>query len=110
VRVLVLARLLPGAEVVIVDASAESLEVARRELEARDVPLPQMMHAAFDPDVHNGFDIVVFPLAFVGDRALVEAARSQNGLVLSHTWLTRRATRSSIVSLFLFKRLVVEGS
>ncbi len=105
---LIVRKLLPHATIVIVDASRASLETARRALAERQVPLPAMVHASFDPEMHSGFDVVVFPLAFVGDRALVAQARKHNHVVLSHAWLTRRALRSSVISFFLFKRLVVE--
>jgi hypothetical protein len=102
---LALAFVAPEAEVVIVDASRESLSVASRTLTARGARAPQMVHARFDPERHAGFDLVVFPLAFVGDRTLVARARARNRYVITHDWMTTRAPRSRVVSIWLWKRM-----
>jgi hypothetical protein len=104
--VLVLGELYPGVDVVVVDASLENLAVARRSLEARGVRCPRMIHARFDPLVHRGFDLVVLPLAFVGEASAIARARSANGTVVTHHWIFHRARRSAVVSLLLLKRLV----
>ncbi len=66
-----------------------------------------MIHATFDPAVHDGFDLVVLPLAFVGERHAIAQASSRNGFVVSHQWLFRSGGRSAIVSRLLLKRLVL---
>lgn len=116
---LVVDALLPDASITIVDACAENLAVAKTFLaEAAHNPrrgntalAVDALHATYDPNLHRGFDLVVFPLAFVGDRALVHAAREANGLVVAHDWIFGRrvpgARSSRVVSWFLLKRLVM---
>ena len=103
--VLVMREVAENASVVVIDASSESLEVARRHLDERGIPHPAMQHARFDSEVHRGFDLVVFPLAFVGARESIARACEHNTLVLTHDWLTTRLPHSRVVSGWLWKRV-----
>jgi hypothetical protein len=105
--VFVLRAIAPHAQVVVIDASQANLDVARRMLDAHGVPCPRLLHASFDPEAHAGFDLVVFPLAFVGGRALVDGARAANRHVVTHDWLVggTRGVAQRTVSLWLWKRV-----
>ena len=97
---LILRRLLPGATVTIVDAQPEHLEIAAAFL-PDDV---EVEHRFFDAAVPEPADLVVIPLAFIGDRDRVyrhPAAR----VALVHDWMWRRRGRGARVSWLLLKRL-----
>jgi hypothetical protein len=58
---------------------------------------------SFDPGVHSGFELVVCPLGFVGDRQLLARVSC---VVATHDWLLGpRADESVVVSWLLLKRL-----
>jgi hypothetical protein len=97
---LVLRRLLPEAELVIIDASAKNLEVARQYL----VGHTELVHAWYDPARHNGFDLLVVPLAYIGDRAALYQQPAAPAVAV-HDWIWRRRGRGTIISFLLLKRL-----
>jgi hypothetical protein len=97
---LVLRRLLPGARLVIIDRCAANLASARRFV-GLDVKL---INETYDPARHDGFDLVVVPLAYVGDRERLYQ-RPPSRAVVIHDWLWRRRGRSEVVSIWLLKRL-----
>jgi fatty acid desaturase len=97
---LVLRALLPGARFTVLDRDAEHLAVARRFV-AEGV---ELIHAAYAPEGVAGADLVVFPLAFVGDRAAVYRSPPA-AQVIVHDWLWRRRGRTEVVSWCLCKRL-----
>ncbi|HKB03291.1 MAG TPA: fatty acid desaturase [Gemmataceae bacterium] len=99
--VLVLRRLRPDARLVVIDADADHVEVARRF----PVGETEFVIAVYDPDVHTGFDLVVIPLAYVGDRAGLYR-HPPAPFLLVHDWLwRRRGARGTVVSVLLLKRL-----
>lgn len=92
--------LLPDAELVVIDASAESLRLGRSMLPDAAIEWRQ---ARWEPADEAEFDLVVLPLAFVGAPAAPRRA-----VHLVHAWWTdRRGDRSVPVSFALFKRLSV---
>jgi hypothetical protein len=97
---LVLRRLRPDASLVVIDRSAENIAVARANAPA-DV---EFVYACYDPALVRGCEIVVFPLAFVGDRATIYR-EPPAPVVFVHDWLWRRRGKGSIVSWLLLKRL-----
>jgi hypothetical protein len=97
---LILRRLLPDADLTVVDANADHLEIARPFL-SPDVVL---RHDAFDPSVPDGADLVVIPLAFVGDRERIYRHPPASA-VLVHDWLWRTRAAGVPVSWLLLKRL-----
>ena len=99
---LALARAWPAARVTLLDADADHLERARRWL-ARGPLRPEFMHTTWDPRGAQPFDLVIVPLALVGDRAAVYAADGPPRLV--HDWLWRRRGPGVVVSWPLLKRL-----
>ena len=108
---LVLQRILPRAELTIVDCSEHSLSVAREFLTSRGIGPSSLRfkHAAFSPELAADYDVVVAPLAYVGDRsALRNVGRAR--LLVVHEWLWQRSSqRSAVISYFLLKRLSVLG-
>ena len=97
---LILQRLLPHAHLTIIDASEESLRSARRFVNSN----VDFIHGFFDASPQPGVDLVVIPLAFVGERAAIYR-RPPAPAVLVHDWIWRRHGRGVVVSLSLLKRL-----
>jgi hypothetical protein len=97
---LILRRLLPDASIVVIDRSADNIGIARALAPAGVC----FEHACYGPALVQGFDIVVFPLAFSGDRAAIYCDPPAPA-VFVHDWIWRRRGASAVVSLFLLKRL-----
>ncbi len=97
---LILQRLLPNAQLTIIDASEESLRSARRFVD-RNV---EFIHRFFDASQQTGVDLMVIPLAFVGERSAIYR-RPPAPAVLVHDWIWHRHGRGVVVSLPLLKRL-----
>jgi hypothetical protein len=99
---LVLRRLLPQAHFRVIDRSAANLATARALLPAgADL---ELVHEEYDPARLDGIDVVVFPLAFIGDRAAIYR-HPPAPVVLVHDWVWRLRARGVVVSLLLLKRL-----
>ncbi|MBE7482949.1 MAG: fatty acid desaturase [Polyangiaceae bacterium] len=104
---LVLAELLPEARFVVVDRSAESVSRAVDHLKRRGFELSRVRFCieSFDPQEHCRHDLVVAPLAFVGERDLLAEAE-QRAAVLRHDWVWARPSGvSRVVSWLLLKRV-----
>ncbi len=97
---LVLRKLLPEAELVVIDRSPENLETARPFLPAG----VRLVNALYDPARVHGLDLLVFPLAYVGDREALYRVPAAPAVVV-HDWIWRRRGRGAVVSVFLLKRL-----
>ena len=97
---LILRRLLPDATVAIVDAKPEHLEIALPFL-GSDIGLE---HRLFDAAVPEPADLVVIPLAFVGDRDRIYRHPPAKA-VLVHDWMWRPRGEGARVSWLLLKRL-----
>jgi hypothetical protein len=97
---LVLRRLAPDAALRVIDRSAENIAVAR----PLAPPGVDFVCACYAPDLVSGFDLVVFPLAFSGDRAAVYR-RPPAPAVLVHDWIWRMRGKGVVISLLLLKRL-----
>src|SRR5205823_623731 len=95
-----LRELLPGARFTVLDRDEGHLEVARTFV-ADGV---EFTHATYAPGLVEGADLVVFPLAFTGDREGVYL-QAPAAWVLVHDWLWRRRGRGEVVSWWLLKRL-----
>ncbi len=100
---LALAQVWPAAHVTLLDADADHLEHARRWLLARGHTGLEYQHTTWDPRAVQTHDLVIVPLALVGDRAAVYTADGPPRLV--HDWLWRRRGPGVIVSWPLLKRL-----
>src|SRR5947207_5244396 len=97
---LILQRLLPNARLTIIDASAESLRSARRFVNCN----VEFIHGFFDASSKTGVDLMVIPLAFIGERSAIYRCPPAPA-VLVHDWIWHRHGRGVVVSLPLLKRL-----
>jgi len=97
---LVLHDLLPEARFTVLDANQDNIDTAR----SLAPPGVVFVHAWYESEAVAGFDLVVFPLAFRGDRAALYR-RPPAALVLVHDWLWRRHGAGAVVSWLLLKRL-----
>jgi hypothetical protein len=97
---LILRRLLPTAQLTIIDAAADNIGHARRFLGAE----VQFENALFDADHRSDFDLLVIPLSFIGNRRALYRQPPADA-VLIHDWLWRRAGQSARISFALMKRL-----
>src|SRR5439155_21105074 len=96
---LVLRRLLPDAEITLLDRKAEHLEIAAGFVSnVRFVQ--ETFHGRADPEV----DLLVIPLAYCGDRQAVYAHPPARA-VLVHDWFWRPRGRSVLISFALLIRL-----
>jgi hypothetical protein len=103
---IILSRLLPGASLTVVDAKGEHLDVARSFVGDSVA----FRHAVFNPRQAVLTDLVVVPLAYVGDRRVFYESPPAR-FVLVHDWIWARHPRSVVVSWILLKRLnLVEPS
>jgi fatty acid desaturase len=97
---LILRRLLPSAALPIVDAKPEHLEIASTFLQG-DVALEHRLFDAADPEPA---DLIVIPLAFMGDRDRVYRHPPAK-LALVHDWIWRPRGEGARISWLLLKRL-----
>lgn len=97
---LILLRLVPDGQFVVIDRSADNIATAGKYLPQG----VQFWNESYDPKRVSDFDVVVFPLAFVGDRAAIYR-HPPAPCVLVHDWLWRPCGTSTIISLCLCKRL-----
>ncbi|MBI3855692.1 MAG: fatty acid desaturase [Planctomycetes bacterium] len=95
--VLILRRLLPEAQLVVIDADQDHLRLAS-EVAGDGV---EWIHRRYDADSADDFDLLILPLSFIGDRAAVYRRPSRP--VLVQDWIWRRRGRSALVSLALLK-------
>jgi hypothetical protein len=97
---LILQRVLPDAALTIVDAREDHLASARPFLG----PGIHLRHDLFDPRMPEPADLVVIPLAFIGDRDRVYRHPPAHA-VLVHDWIWRTRAVGVPVSWLLLKRL-----
>jgi hypothetical protein len=97
---LILRKLMPDAALTIVDKEAEHLETARGFLDGRVT----YRHDVYDLRERDGADLVVIPLAFIGDRDAVYREAPAR-LTLVHDWMWKRRAEGVPVSWLLLKRL-----
>jgi fatty acid desaturase len=104
---LIVRRLLPDATVAIVDAKPEHLAIASPFLQLRvgaEHGGVELEHRFFDAALPEPADLVVIPLAFVGDRDRIYEHPPAKA-VLVHDWMWRRRGEGARVSWLLLKRL-----
>ena len=105
---LLFAKLLPQAHLAIVDENARHIALAESTLLGAGVPAAQLTLRAerFDAPRHRDFDLLVFPLGYIGDRDVLYKPRPDEPPRLIHDWLwRRRGTGGVIISGWLAKRL-----
>jgi hypothetical protein len=99
---LLVRELLPDADIHIVDADASHLDLARPFLDHS----VRLTHARFDPLTPVDADLIVTPLAYIGNRrSIYEHAPAPR--VLVHDWIWHRRGEGVVVSWLLLKRLNV---
>jgi hypothetical protein len=98
---LVLRKLVPAAEITIVDQSAENLRRAAPHLDGFPV---RVVQAAYTPQVCDGTDLLVVPLAFAGDRHQFYADPPAPAVAV-HDWIWHRRGEGFAISALLLKRL-----
>jgi hypothetical protein len=96
---LILRALLPSSRLTIIDANREHLDCARDLLHTPEI---EFRHERFTGG--GGYDLLVLPLAFRGDRAALCARPPACGLIV-HDWIWRRWGAGRIVSPLLLKRV-----
>jgi hypothetical protein len=97
---LILQRLMPNARFVVIDRCADNIEQARSLIDSDT----NFIHAPYSLDLVEGMDLVVIPLSFVGDREEIYRNPPARHLVI-HDWLWRPRGVTTVVSIFLLKRL-----
>jgi hypothetical protein len=97
---LVLRRILPDARFEVIDLSAANLATARGLVEGEVL----FRHERFDPEGVTDYDLLVFPLAYVGDRERLYREPPARRVVV-HDWLWRPRGKGAVVSWLLLKRL-----
>ncbi|TAK18129.1 MAG: hypothetical protein EPO35_01600 [Acidobacteria bacterium] len=101
---IIVRRLLPDAAITIVDRNPKHLESARRFVGGSI----RFVEADYTVDHAVGADMVIVPLAFVGDRD-VFYRDPPAPLVLVHDWIWRRRGDGRRVAWWLLKRVNVVG-
>lgn len=99
---IIIRQLLPDASITIIDRNPASLESARRFLGNTVTALEGDCDASRDFDA----DLVIVPLAFVGDR-IAFYERPPAEVVIVHDWIWRRRGESTRVAWWLLKRVNV---
>jgi hypothetical protein len=97
---LILRRLLPEANITIIDANPDHLRTARRFLDGQVT----CVQGFFESERAVDFDLVVIPLAYVGNRGMIYR-RPPARVVLVHDWIWRRRGPGAVVSWILLKRV-----
>jgi hypothetical protein len=99
---MLLEKLMPAAEITVIDANAGHLEVAKSFFHGN----ARMAQAFFDASQGCGFgtDLLVIPLAFAGARKSLYA-NPPAPAVLIHDWIWARRGEGVVVSPWLLKRL-----
>jgi hypothetical protein len=97
---LVLRRIIPDARITILDRSAESLSQAMPYLD----PSTRIVQASYSPELCRDTDLVIVPLAFVGDREALYTTPTSCAMIV-HDWIWNRRGKGAIVSPLLLKRL-----
>jgi hypothetical protein len=93
-------RLLPDAEVTIVDRNAKSIAIAKRFLDKHVA----IEHRAYDGAYDDATDLLVIPLSYRGDRAAVYRDPPAPN-VLVHDWIWAPRGKGVVVSWLLLKRI-----
>jgi hypothetical protein len=97
---LLLSRLLPMAEITVIDASSRNIDIARRFLDDR----VRCACGTYDPRAVSPADLVVIPLAYSGNRRRLYDNPPAPAMLV-HDWIWSRRGRSVVISWLLLKRL-----
>lgn len=101
---LALAATWPKVQVTVIEADADHLERARAILADHGLDRVRLVHGRWSPGDVGEHDLVILPLAFVGDRDAAYAAAGPPRLI--HDWIGRpRGRAGTVVAWWLGKRL-----
>jgi hypothetical protein len=103
---ILLQKLIPDATITIMDASADSIKIAKSFLPCEGAGI-EFEVRLFDPHDFTGdedVDLIVIPLAFIGDRKAVYS-NPPSRVVLVHDWIWSRQGRGAVISALLLKRI-----
>lgn len=103
---LILRELVPHARITIIDEAPANLDCARAVIGDATI---DFVHARYDGADLGGYDLLVIPLAFDGDRRAIYAHPPARAVVV-HDWLWRRRGTSAVVSLALLKCMNLVGT
>ena len=109
--VLVLRELLPTTELVVIDASEANVAIAQEFLSGTTDGTRGVSFVVgwFEPERAQGFDLVVIPLGFAGDRDALYSKPAAPIVIHDWAW-RRRGDASECVGGFLFRRLNLVGA
>jgi hypothetical protein len=96
---IILGRLMPSARLSIIEMNRENIDTARNFLGEVN-----FVRDRFEPASKCDYDLLVIPLAFVGNRDAIYRNPPAR-FVLVHDWIWRRRPESAIVSWVLIKRI-----
>ena len=99
---IIMMKLLPAAEIIIVDCSEKSLASCRKFLP--DSSRLKFVKERVGPETNRNVDMVVIPLSLIGDRGAMYAQPPAR-LVLVHDWIWSKQAESVVVSPWLLKRI-----
>ena len=97
---IILNRLLPGAGLSIIEMDSKNIAISRRFL----LGPVDYVSERFDAESRCDYELLVIPLAFVGDRDAIYR-RPPARVVLVHDWIWHRRGEGVVVSWLLLKRL-----
>lgn len=97
---LLLQKLLPEAELVVIDRNAANLRTAQKLVRGNI----EFVHACYDSSWMPEFDLLVIPLTYAGNREAIYRHPPAASVVV-HDWLWKRRGKGVVVSLLLLKRL-----
>jgi hypothetical protein len=97
---LVLQRLVPEAQITIIDASLKNIQTARAFLNGE----VEFVHALYTGSHGLNMDLIVIPLSYIGDRRKIYQCPDYPPMVV-HDWIWRRHKSSAVVSWALLKRI-----
>jgi hypothetical protein len=97
---LVLQKLLPDAEMIIIDQSAENIRRAQPYLD----PRIRLIEASYAPELALDADLLIVPLAFIGDRQSFYRNPPARAVAV-HDWIWHRRGVGFVISFLLLKRL-----
>lgn len=100
---LLLHALLPGVRLTVVDADPEHVKIARQWLDGCAEYRVACYSEQSANEIAGDTDLLVFPLAFRGQRAWVYESGAR--ITVVHDWIWRRRGLSVVVSPFLLKRM-----
>jgi hypothetical protein len=92
---------MPGVRITIIDQDLASIAHTRQLVDTSHI---ELVHARYSEGDGDGYDLLVFPLSFDGDRAALYA-RPPARIVIAHDWIWRARGESRIVSFALLKRI-----